>query len=192
MSVAKIAVLGLGNLMRRDDAVGMLAIELLRTDPRLGPEVSVVEGGTLGLDLLYPLEGITHLLALDAVEAGAEPGTLLRFEGDEMARLPAAKSVHLLGFADLLAAMGLTGSAPREVVVLGVQPEVIAWGTTLSARVEATLPNLLDAAIAQIAEWTEEMAGNRVGEPGHEAEISLIRRPDAPAGGLLLTGSMPL
>jgi len=153
MSAAKIAVVGLGNLMRADDAVGMLAIERLRADPCPGPDVSIVEGGTLGLDLLYPLDGVTHLLALDAIDDGASPGTLLKFEGDDVSRLPAAKSVHLLGFADLLAAMRLTGSIPSEVVVLGVQPEVIAWGTALSARVEATLPHLVDAAVAQINDW---------------------------------------
>jgi hydrogenase maturation protease len=159
VSVAHIAVVGLGNLMRTDDAVGMHAIERLRADPRLGPDVSIVEGGTLGLDLLYPLEGVTHLLALDAVDAGAGPGTLLRFAGEEMAGLPAARSVHLLGFADLLAAMRLTGSVPCEVVVLGVQPEIIAWGTALSARVNAALPDLVDAAVIQIAEWCGGMAG---------------------------------
>jgi len=173
MSPAKIAVLGLGNLMRRDDAVGMLAIERLRMHPRLGRDVSIVEGGTLGLDLLYPLNGVTHLLALDAVDAGAEPGSLLRFEGDELARLPAARSVHLLGFADLLAAMRLTDSLPREVVVLGVQPEVIAWGTALSARVEVRLPHLVDAAIAQIAQWSAEMGCLR--QAGLETELCAMR-----------------
>lgn len=157
MSRAKIAVVGLGNLMRTDDAVGMLAIERLRADPRLRADVSIVEGGTLGLDLLYPLDGVTHLLALDAIDAGVEPGTLLRFEGEDVARLPAAKSVHLLGFADLLAAMRLTGSVPWEVVVLGVQPEVIAWGTALTATVEAALADLVDAAVAQIANWRGTM-----------------------------------
>ena len=77
----KIALLGLGNLMRTDDAVGMLTLQTLAGSSLLPPEVRVIEGGTLGLDLLDSLRGISHLLVLDAVDTGAAPGTLKRFEG---------------------------------------------------------------------------------------------------------------
>lgn len=154
MSAPRIAVLGLGNLMRTDDAVGMLAIQKLRADVRLPQKVSVIEGGTLGLDLIHPLDGVTHLVALDAIETGARPGTLMRFTGDTIADLPISKSVHLLGFSDLIGAMQLIGSAPLEIVVLGVQPERIGWGTQLTATVEAALPKLVEAALRQVAEWS--------------------------------------
>jgi hydrogenase maturation protease len=157
MTGARIAILGLGNLMRTDDAVGMLAIQELRRDVRLPRFVAVIEGGTLGLDLLHPLNGVTHLLALDAVDAGAAPGTLLRFAGEEIADLPVSKSVHLLGFSDLIAAMRLTGSAPWEVVVLGVQPEETGWGTALTASVQAALVSLMGAALAQVMRWSWEI-----------------------------------
>jgi hydrogenase maturation protease len=153
MSAARIAVLGLGNLMRADDALGMLAIQRLRVDPRLPGSVLLIEGGTLGLDLLHPLDGVTHLLALDAIEAAAAPGTLLRFAGSDIDLLPIAKSVHLLGFSDLLGALRLTGSAPSDVVVLGIQPQMIGWGTELTPCVDAALPELCDAAIEQIQQW---------------------------------------
>ncbi|MGC2638904.1 MAG: HyaD/HybD family hydrogenase maturation endopeptidase [Acidobacteriaceae bacterium] len=156
MSTRRIAVLGLGNLMRADDAVGMLAIERLKADARVPAGVSLVEGGTLGLDLLHPLQGVTHLLALDAIDAGARAGTLLRFAGESIADLPTSKSVHLLGFSDLIGAMRLTGEAPREIVVLGVQPETISWGTRLTPTVEASLSGLAEAAIEQVMQWARE------------------------------------
>jgi len=158
MSAPRIAVLGLGNLMRADDALGMLAVERLRADPRLARSVLLLEGGTLGLDLLHPLEGVTHLLAIDAIEAGVPPGTLLHFSGGAVDDLPIGRSVHLLGFADLIGAMRLTGSAPGEIVVLGVQPETIGWGTQLTPRVEAALGPLAEAVLRQIAEWMQEPA----------------------------------
>ena len=156
MSAPRIAVLGLGNLMRADDALGMLAIDRLRMDPRLPRSVLAVEGGTLGLDLLHPLEGVTHLLAIDAIEAGAPPGTLLHFSGSAVDDLPIGRSVHLLGFADLIGAMRLTGSAPAEIVVLGVQPDTIGWGTQLTPKVEAALDPLVEAVLRQIAQWMQE------------------------------------
>jgi hydrogenase maturation protease len=151
--------------MRTDDAVGMLAIQHLRADPRFPKSVTLIEGGTLGLDLLYPLEGITHLLALDAVDAGVRPGTLLRFENDDLADLPISKSVHLLGFSDLIGAMRLVESAPQEIVVFGVQPGVIGWGTELTPQIQTALVTLVECAVSQVTEWSLEIAGHARTEP---------------------------
>jgi hydrogenase maturation protease len=158
VAVPRIAVLGLGNLMRTDDALGMLALQQLRADPRFPQTVPLIEGGTLGLDLIYPLEGVTHLLALDAIDAGVAAGTLLRYSGEEIDDLPISKSVHLLGFSDLIGAMRLVESAPAEIVVLGVQPELIGWGTQLTSTVEAALVTLVEAAIRQVMRWSLEIA----------------------------------
>ncbi len=154
-AVPRIAVLGLGNLMRTDDAVGMLALQRLRADARFPQSIPLIEGGTLGLDLLYPLDGFTHVLALDAIDAGAQPGTVLRYEGDAIADLPVSKSVHLLGFSDLIGSMRLIGNAPAQLVVLGIQPRTIGWGTELTSPVQASLELLLEHAIAQVGQWSE-------------------------------------
>ena len=51
----------------------------------------------------------------------------------------------------------LTGSAPSEIVVLGVQPEIIGWSTQLTATVEAALAALIERAIAQVSRWAQEI-----------------------------------
>lgn len=157
----KIFVLGLGNLMRADDAAGMIALEALRADPRLPHEVTLVPGETLGLDLLYHVEGATHLMILDAVEVGEEPGTVVRFQNEEVEKIRCATSVHLLGMSDLLAAMKLLDCAPHAVVVIGVQPQTIDWGTELTPPVEEALPQMVEAALQQIHQWTGIVAERR-------------------------------
>jgi hydrogenase maturation protease len=152
----QIALLGLGNLMRTDDAVGMLALHRLTEDGRLPNEIRVIEGETLGLDLLESLRGISHLLVFDAVDTGVIPGTLLRFEGDEIDNLPVSKSVHLLGFSDLMCALRLMDAAPEKVVLLGVQPASTDWGTVLTSEVDLALQSLMQSALAQVAQWIIE------------------------------------
>jgi hydrogenase maturation protease len=149
----QIALLGLGNLMRTDDAVGMLTLRRLAEDSRLTQAVRVVEGGTLGLDLLDSLRGISHLLALDAVDTGVASGSLVRFEGEELDDLPISRSVHLLGFSDLMGALRLLDAAPLEVVLLGVQPESTEWGTALTPAVENAQQELMECVFAQLALW---------------------------------------
>jgi hydrogenase maturation protease len=153
----QIRVLGLGNLMRTDDAIGMLAARRLADDDRLPPGIEVIEGGTLGLDLLHAIHGISHLLVMDAVDSGVAPGTVTQFSGDELAGLPTSKSVHLLGFADLMDVLRLMEASPTEVILLGVQPDSTDWGTELTPAVAAAQPDLVEAALRQIAQWAEEI-----------------------------------
>ena len=153
-----IGVLGLGNLMHTDDGVGVHAIRRLAESGRIPSGIEAIEGGTLGLHLLPRIETLTHLLAIDAVDCGAPPGTLSRYTSEELLTLPAAKSVHLLGFTDLLSALRLLGRAPSEVVLLGVQPESTEWGVALSPAVAAVLDNLLEAVLSEIAGWLQTRA----------------------------------
>jgi hydrogenase maturation protease len=149
----RICVLGLGNLMCSDDAVGMIAAQRLAQDARLPREVEVVEGGTLGLDLLDSVHGVSRLLVLDAVDTGVAPGTLTRFAGEELARLPTSKSVHLLGLLDLMNVLRLMDAPPIETVLLGVQPESTELGTTLTPAVEAAVDGLIERSLEQIEDW---------------------------------------
>ena len=150
----KIAVMGLGNLMRTDDAVGMLMLSSLRTDARSTPEIQWIEGGTLGLDLLGSMHDVTHLIALDAIDIGVVPGTLVRFEQEQLHQVPISKSVHLLGLSDLLGALSLMDAAPAEVVLLGIQPQYTGWGTELTAAVREAQAGLAHAVFEQVALWS--------------------------------------
>jgi hydrogenase maturation protease len=143
-------VLGLGNTLHSDDGIGPQALERLRNDPRLPEHVALIEGGTLGLELLTYIWDCSYLLVLDAVDVGQPPGTLVRMSNEELQTLPGKGSVHQLGVADLLVALRVLASRTPEVVLLGVQPAHTEWGTELSPAVAAVLPALVDAAVAEV------------------------------------------
>jgi hydrogenase maturation protease len=147
---SKVVVLGLGNILHSDDGVGPQAISRLRQDPRVLSDVSLIDGGTLGLELLTYVWDCSYLLVLDAVDVGQPPGTLVRMSGQELRALPGEGSVHQLGVADLLVALRVLAKRAPEVVLLGVQPASTEWGTELSPAVTAILPALADAAIAEL------------------------------------------
>jgi hydrogenase maturation protease len=163
--MSRIVVLGLGNLVHADDGAGVHAIEMLRSDLRAGlpgtnaqrmAEVTLLDGGTLGLALLPHLSGVDRLLVLDAVDAGEPAGTVMRFAGKSLHGLPGKPSVHQLGFADLLIALQLLGEEPREVVLLGIQPASIDWGCELTLQVRQAIPDLVEAAVRQLDDWARE------------------------------------
>lgn len=145
-------VLGMGNLILSDDGVGVQALRALEADPRLPAGAELIDGGTFGSELVGFVGGATRLVILDAVDVGAVPGTLVRLDGDELRAFPAAAGVHELGLAELLSALCLLDEEPEEIILLGVQPAATAPGVNLSPAVAASLPGLVDAALAVLGE----------------------------------------
>ena len=150
----RILVLGLGNALMADDALGVRAVEELRSRYRFPEGVRVVDGGTLGLDLLPRLEGVDRLLIIDALEMGAEPGTVFRLSGEEVPRAFADKlSVHQVGVQDLLAVAELQGHLPEELVVWGAQPASVELGLELSQPVRKALAEVVSGVTGELADW---------------------------------------
>jgi hydrogenase maturation protease len=149
----KIVVLGLGNLIRSDDAVGLFALRHLEEDPRLPLHVSLVEGGTKGLELVPYICDASCLLVLDAVDVGAAPGTVLRIAGEDLRSLPGSGNVHGLALADILNALRMMGHQPPKIVLLGIQPLITELGTVLSTPLREALPALVEAAVTELCQW---------------------------------------
>jgi len=152
--VKKTLVLGLGNILLGDEGVGVRVVERLQELYRFPPEVQVLDGGTLALDLLPYVEDADRLLVIDALEMGAEPGTIARLEGDKVPAFLSVKiSPHQMGLADLLAAARLRNFYPQEVVLWGVQPEAVRPGLELSSPVAAQVEVLVDKVLAELNRW---------------------------------------
>jgi hydrogenase maturation protease len=149
-----VLVLGLGNRLMSDDAVGGLVIEALTARYRLPEGVKALDGGTLGLDLLPYLEQAGKLLIVDAVNLGVRPGTVFRLSGDEVPRAFAGKlSVHQMGLQDLLAVAELQGNLPDQVVLWGVQAGSVAPGLELTRPVAEGAERLLEGVVSELSAW---------------------------------------
>jgi hydrogenase maturation protease len=152
--VKKTLVLGLGNILLGDEGVGVRVVERLQELYEFPPEVRVLDGGTLALDLLPYVEDADRLLVIDALEMGAEPGEIARLESDQVPAFLSVKlSPHQMGLADLLAAARLRNSYPEELVLWGVQPAVMRPGLALSPPVAAQVEVLVNRALAELSRW---------------------------------------
>lgn len=151
-------ILGTGNLLLSDDGLGVHTIRRLQETVELPAEVQILDGGTLGLNLLPFLEGISYLLIVDAMQTGQPPGTLRRLAGDEVPAYLAIKmSPHEIGVPDMLFAAKLRDLYPHEVVIWGVQPATTEVGLALSPPVAAQLDPLVEEILAELARWGIEV-----------------------------------
>ena len=147
-------MLGIGNLIMTDDGVGVRVVQSLSEGYVFPSEVTILDGGTLGLDLLTHLEGVERLLIIDAMETGGPPGTIVRMTGEEIPMVFETKlSPHQMGLKDLLAVSVLRGITPPEMVLLGIQPGNIELGVDLTPPVEAQLDTLVDMALRELENW---------------------------------------
>ena len=152
-------VIGLGNPLMADDGVGLAALARLTGRWRVPPAVELLDGGTWGLRLLPCIETAERLLLLDAVEAGAEPGTLVVLEREAIPRLFAQKiSPHQIDLREVLALAELRGRPPAEVVAIGIQPGQVTMAPGLTPAVEAGLEAMVLAAVSRLRDWGHQLA----------------------------------
>jgi hydrogenase maturation protease len=149
MTDKKIIVLGIGNLILRDEGVGVHAVrELERRD--LPAHVEVIDGGTYLMDLLSVIQEAARIIVIDALRGGGEPGTIYRvFPDDLMAEAERTLSLHQVGLLDVLGMVRQLGGDP-QVVIIGVEPKEISWGMELTAEVEAKLPKVIETVLEEL------------------------------------------
>jgi hydrogenase maturation protease len=145
-----LVVIGLGNVLRGDDGVGVRVVESLRTavdrDQQAFPaHARLVDGGTLGFDLLGTIRDARGVVLVDAAHSGAAAGTVSVLRGHEVARAAGARGTAPGAVGDLLAVADLMGWLPEDVAMVGIEVADIDVGVGMSPAVANALPGAIDA-----------------------------------------------
>lgn len=151
----RILVLGIGNILMKDEGVGCRVVEELQLHYEFPGNVSVVDSGTMGMVLLDLMRGHDFTLVVDGVDnTGYPPGTVVRMSPEDIAGNQIMHSLHDLRFIDVLEAARLIGLDIQGHVV-GVQIEDMAPADLvigLSESVEEALDTAIDAVLTVLAE----------------------------------------
>lgn len=166
MSSDKIVVLGVGNILLRDEGVGVRVVEelLLRYD--FPENVQLVDGGTQGLWLLSTLEEADRLIVIDAVLGPGPPGTIYRLERDDLPKgLRSKQSAHDSDLVEALNLCALLEIEPASVVVVGIQPENIEpFGLELTHTIGCRMEDLIQEVLSELSNMGVE-SKKKLGEP---------------------------
>lgn len=146
----RITVLGIGNLLLRDEGVGIHLIQRL-ADKVNSPNIKLIDGGTTPDILSLVDNNIDKLIIIDAAVVGDKPGTIYRFDIDDLdPGEPSPMSLHELGLVNSLKIMNLFGNCPKEVTIIGVEPKVVDYGLKLSPELEKKMPRLMELVLNEI------------------------------------------
>ena len=146
----RIVVIGVGNLLQKDEGIGIHTVKALEK-MEMPDNVTIIDGGT-SPDILACTRGGDKLIIIDAARAGGEPGTIYRFQPDDIvAESGEMLSVHELGVPQNLRLMLLSGDEPSEVIIIGIEPKEIDWGIELSPELEMKIPEIISVVIKEMS-----------------------------------------
>jgi len=146
----KIIVLGLGNILLKDEGVGVWIVEEI-TKRNLPENIEVIDGGTASLDILTSLNKINKLIIIDALKGNEKPGTVYRLHPEDLPAISdSCMSVHQVNIIEGLKIAQKTGNTPQETVIIGVEPEVINWGLGVTAGINKKFPEIIDIVIKEV------------------------------------------
>ena len=124
-------IVGIGNRYRSDDAVGSIVAQ------RLGG----IQLSGDGAQLLELFKQFTDVILIDAVQSGAPPGTIFRFDGiqDPLSREMFATSTHAFGLVEAVELARTLVQLPRTLIIYGIEGTNFSSGTTLSPEVSQAI-----------------------------------------------------
>ena len=139
----KTAVLGIGNILLRDDGIGVRVVQELQVKGSL-PHVDLVDGGTSTLDMLELFLNNERVIVVDSLSGGHPPGTVYRLKPEQLGGYSSSDiSLHDTQILDLVRLAGLMEKNP-EVIIIGIEPKEIKEFLGLSPEIVTLLPLLID------------------------------------------------
>ena len=149
-----IVVLGVGNILLTDEGLGVHVVEDLKANYTFTPQMSLIDGGTMGMELLTYMRGMKKILLIDAVNGGEAPGTIYEFPHRELEQYFTDHiSVHEVGMQDILRIRAIQENPLEDAIVMGVEPESLDVGFEPSAPVQKALPEVKERVLRVLREW---------------------------------------
>ncbi|MFP4317157.1 MAG: HyaD/HybD family hydrogenase maturation endopeptidase [Desulfovibrionales bacterium] len=150
--MARILVMGVGNILFTDEGIGVRVIEALEDAYEFSDNVTVFDGGTLGMRLMDPILHSDKLIVVDAVLGDGPPGSIYRLTGEDLRRSLAFKnSLHQTDLVDTLIYCEILGNRP-DALIVGIEPEDYeTMSVQLSETLSGKVPDMVDRVLEEIA-----------------------------------------
>jgi hydrogenase maturation protease len=148
-------IIGIGNLIRSDDGIGIHVAR--RLQGMVPDDVEVVEGSVYCADLFGFLEGRRKAIFIDGIDAAEEPGAVFRFSPDKVMQARPAHpiSLHDFGVYELIRTATLLDQCPEEVAIFAVQVKNVEFGETLTPEVEAAIDEVCRLVLEELGASSE-------------------------------------
>jgi hydrogenase maturation protease len=152
--MAKIIILGIGNVLLEDEGIGVHVARALK-ESLLPDYVEIIDGG-ISPDIFYLAKNADKLIVVDAAICNSMPGTIYKFTLDDLDPKPKfILSTHEVNLVESLGVMRALDVPPKEVVIIAVEPKEIDWGLELSLELERKIPKVIELVLEEVECFTQ-------------------------------------
>ncbi|MCX7923880.1 MAG: HyaD/HybD family hydrogenase maturation endopeptidase [Clostridia bacterium] len=140
--MADTVILGIGNILLRDDGVGVHVVKALENQ-NLPSTIELVDGGTSTLDTLSYFLDYKKIIVIDSLKAGYEPGTIYKINPEDIKSYKKENlSIHDVQILDVVKMANMIGSFP-EVVIFGIEPKEIRFDLEMTDLIKSKIPDVI-------------------------------------------------
>src|SRR3990167_5127309 len=147
----KIAVLGVGNILLKDEGFGVRVVNYIR-EKNLVPEgVDIIDGGTGGMRLIPIIMNTDCLVVIDAVKGNGIPGDIYRFTTKDIPlKIRQKTSLHELSLQEVFSLLNLLEGKNPETIIIGVEQKETSFGMGFSQEVESVIPAVASKVVEEV------------------------------------------
>ena len=136
------AIIGIGNILLKDDGVGVYVIRQLENE-KLPSTIELVDGGTSTLDTLSYFLEYNKVIVVDCLKAGHKPGTIYKINPEEIKDYKQENlSIHDVQILDVVKMANMLAKFPK-VVIFGVEPEEVCLDTEMTDNIKNKVPEII-------------------------------------------------
>lgn len=147
----KVIVLGIGNILLKDEGFGIHVVNELKRQYNFPSNVEVIDGGTAGINLLSIIETASHLILIDVVQSKKPPGTIFRFKPDKMPKdVVYKRSLHQIGFNEIFGIANILEKFP-DTTIIGIQPmDIKSYEMDLTPELKKRVKDVVEIILMEI------------------------------------------
>lgn len=147
----KFIIVGVGNVLFKDEGVGVYAVRYIQDNYTFSPEIEVIDGACLGFTLMPYFQEYDYVVIVDTVSIEDTPGSLYRLPAEEMLGLGSYRqTAHEVEIVEMLEICSFLEHM-AEVVILGIVPEDIdSVEMGLTDPLKTAFPNLVDYILKEV------------------------------------------
>jgi len=129
-------IIGIGNVLQKDDGLGVYAASYLHTNYTFSQEVEILNGGVEGIHLFNVLEENSHVIVLDCLQLNDEPASIYAIPAKEISGYGLNNGgAHEIGILQCMDMMELQGKEIPEAIVIGIVPAEVTFSFGLSQEI---------------------------------------------------------
>ena len=141
-------ILGIGNVLQKDDGLGVYASTYLKENYLFSEEVEIINGGVEGIKLFSVFEERDNILVLDTIELNDEPASIYLIPSYELSRHGLnSGGAHEIGVLQCIDMLELQGKSVPKTTILGIVPQNVTFDIALSETLTKAFNDYIQTAL---------------------------------------------